>query len=241
MKKNLNLNLINSFLDAIFPLPECFGLICKEDEGDELEYQYDINQAIKKIDPNASLEFGMSKMVIISPKMKNFVIKIPFNGYYSETYYLDGDNDELEWVSFYQAPTEDGSDYCYAEYEKFKSLKNKGLNCFIAKTLFYKEIDGIRVFLQEKVTPSFFTGGGSPSKMSTNLALKWKKERKYFLSIDAAWVAACIDYYGKKKTEKFLNYCSNEDEDILSDCHNGNYGYRDDGSPALLDFSGFFG
>ncbi len=239
MKKNFNLDLVNRFLDSIFPLSECFGVTCSEEDGEDFTDRHIFEDAIGAVDPDAKLTWGMSKMVIDSPSL-DFVIKIPFNGYYSETYYEDGDNDELEWCDFYEAPTEDGYDYCLVEFEKFKELSKRGLSLFVANTIFYREIQNFRVFLQEKVNPVFYSGDGIPSKVSKKIALKWKKEKGYH-AIDSTWIANCIDYYGAKKTEKFLNYCYNEDYDIISDCHNGNYGYREDGSPALLDFSGFFG
>ena len=235
----INHKLINDFLNAVFPLPECFGPTYTDFDGDSLENFYTIKDNICKIDPAADVLYGASKLVIISPKLKDFVIKIPFNGYWSETFYEDGDNDELEWVDFYQAPTDDGYDYCYAEYEKYIDLKKAYLKDFVAATIFYKEKDGFRIFLQEKVFSSYVGSKTSLSRKSMDLALKWKKERKFDLYVNAQWVAACLDYYGVKKTKKFLNYCNEVDEDILSDCHEGNYGYRKDGSPVLLDFSGY--
>lgn len=243
MKNYFNLKLVNDLINAIFPLPECFGLTCSEENGDELQDIFFLRNKVKKVDKDAKVLYGMSKLVIKSPHLNNIVIKIPFNGYWSETYYEDGNNDELEWVDFYQAPTEDGYDYCFAEYKKFKLLQKRKLGSFVAKTLFYREIDGFRIFLQELIYPTFEKNKISkeiPSKESTKLALQWKKERRCPLMTDANWIAKCIDSYGANKTKKFLKYCEEIDEDILSDCHNGNYGYRPDGTPALLDFSGFF-
>ncbi len=236
----INHELINRFLDAVRPFPECFGPTYTDSDGDGLENIYSIRDNVYNVDPAAQVLYGASKLVIISPKLKDFVIKIPFNGYWSETFYEDGDNDDLEWTDFYQAPTDDGYDYCYAEYEKYKDLKRACLEDFVTKTIFYKEIDGVRIFLQEKVI-CHFSGTFEPSsRKSMDLALKWKKEGKFDFYVEAKWVANCLDYYGVKKTEKFLNYCNEVDDDILSDCHNGNFGYRKDGSPVLLDFSGYF-
>lgn len=234
----INHTLINKFLDAVFPLPEQFGATTT-DEGDEFVDGIFIRDAIKKVDPEAKLLWGMSKMVINSPKL-DFVIKIPFNGYYSQTYYENEDNDELEWCDFYEAPTADCWDYCYAEYEKFKDLKKRNLDSFVAETLFYKEMGDFRIFLQEKIIPSYDKSIKSSIK-SRQIAKKWKQKEYYAMDLD--WIARCIDCYGEKKTKKFLDYCIYEDMDILSDIHRGNYGYRNNitASPALLDFSGFFG
>ena len=193
----INHKLINDFLNAIFPLPEQFG-ITSTDDYDELEDNIFMTYAIEKVDPEAKLLYGMSKMVINSPKL-DFVIKIPFNGYYSQTYYENEDNDELEWCDFYEAPTADCWDYCYAEYEKFKALKKKNLESFVAETIFYKEMGGFRIFLQEKINPAH-DRNIIPSIKSERIAKKWK--RKQYYSMDLDWIASCIDCYGEKKYQK---------------------------------------
>ena len=231
--KAINHKLINNLLDAIFPLPECFGVICTDD-GDELVNDFCIRNAIKRVDPKAVCTYGMSKLVIMSPNLGDYVIKIPFNGYYSQTYYEDGDNEELEWMDFYEAPTIDSWDYCYSEYEKLVDLRKVHLDSFVADTLFYREIDGIKIFLQEKI----YLIDKDPKAKSLHLAKRWKNEKYY--SMNLKWIAKCIDCYGENKTKKFLEYCENVDEDILSDTHGGNYGYRKNGTPALLDYSGFY-
>ena len=86
----------------------------------------------------------MSKFVIMSPYFGDVVIKIPFNGYF---------NYENNWCFFEGGSGPDFTDYCYAEYEKFKELQKHKLNCFVAKTLLYKTIGNFNVFLQERVTP----------------------------------------------------------------------------------------
>lgn len=233
-----NNELVNNILDAVFPLPENFGIILYANNYEEDELLQDIEYNIKQIDSTASIEYGMSKMVIISPKLENIVIKIPFNGYYMEEKDLDTEECKKVWEPFYWAPCSNTSDYCLAEFEKFDRLKTYDLDCFVAKTIYYKNIFDTNVFIQEQVTPVDCSEKVyRPSKKSRDIAEKWHEEEKIYMDTD--WIANCIDKYGQSKVERFLNYCSNIDPDILEDMHGGNYGYREDGTPALLDFSNY--
>ena len=226
-----NHNVINKILKEIFPLPKHFGIIEGVDPTTEI---INITNKIRQIEPTISLYHGASKMVIASPIIGNTVIKIPFNGFYEE----DCETGELYWNDFCWATGSDSSDYCLAEYEKYHRLKTYGLDCFVAKTLYYKTIDGIRIFLQEQITPendlcSFYT----PSQQSKNIANKWYTEGKF--NIESEWIANCLDKYGQSKVKRFLHYCKNIDLDILEDAHGGNYGYRTNGTPAILDYSNY--
>lgn len=225
--------LVDEFLKAVSPLPEHFGVICYSDRKEEPVYFNFFQEAVKKVDPNAVLYFGMSKIVITSPLLNNIVIKIPFNGCFEEGYY-----DYYDWTPFEWASGSDNADYCLTEFEKYKKLKTYGLDCFVAKTLFYKKINNVRIFLQEYVIPeSNSCSIHIPSKKSQGIAYRWKDEGK--ICIDINWIANCLDKYGKSKVERFLNYCDNIDLDILEDIHKGNFGYRRNGTPCLLDFSSF--
>lgn len=225
-----NHELVNQFLEAIFPLPQQFGIFLNEEKSSELtDFSY-FEEVIYDIDPNASICFGASKMVIISPNLGNIVIKIPFNGHFNET--------DDKWCPFMWATGSDPTDYCLAEYEKYNKLKTYGLDCFVAKVLYYKTICGTRIFLQEKITPEDdLCFSNQPSKKSQDLANRWYDEGKFY--INPEWIANCLDKYGTSKVKRFLYYCTNIDLDILEDIHSGNYGYRDNETPCLLDYSNF--
>lgn len=234
MIKKSELKLVDKIIDAICPLPQLFGLFAETPDNDDVwdenypEELLPIVDTIQLIDPCADVLWGMSKLVISSPKMQNFVIKIPFNGYEL----LSG------WYGFEGAPGSDCSDYCLAEYEKYKKLRTYGLNCFVVKTVFYKKVDGVRFFLQEKaICVNSDCTSRLPSQKSLNLAEKWYREGR--ITIDPDWIASCIDFYGKARVKRFLYYCEHIDADILMDMHGGNFGYRKNGSPVLIDFSNF--
>ena len=50
------------------------------------------------------------------------------------------------------------------------------------------------------------------------------------------WLAAAIDYYGFELVENFINFC---DENNIRDWHSANYGWREDGSPVVIDWGGY--
>lgn len=243
-----NHNVVNQILDAIFPLPEEFGVVAYENDAPDLQWEYDLYKRIWTIDEKASIYYGMSKLVIISPEVGDVVIKIPFNGSYEYVYKDDYDeedddnynDDEYEWAPFHYAPGSDQSDYCLAEYEKFQALKTLHLDCFVAKTFLYKVCCGVRVFIQEKVSSiEDCYDDHRPSKQSQDLARKIKREK--FVSLDTDWLANCLDAYKQSKLDKFITYCHKVDYNILSDLHCGNYGYRKNGTPVILDYSDFLG
>lgn len=214
---------VDFILEQIFPLnyenffsDKCFGTLQKK---------------IAEIDKNIKLEKGLTKCVIIPPGA-SFVIKMPFKGT------IFGKSVSL----FSGANAEDRSDYCLAEYNKYLSLKDVSLEKFVAKTYYYKTIDGIRIFIQEKIIPLDNNNTSQHyfnSKDSFNLAEKTLDEYGIY-DIDTEWMGACFEVYGYDKVIEFIEFCTYTDTDLIEDMHEGNYGYRENGEPALLDFSGYF-
>ena len=228
---NFNNKLVDKFLNAVFPLPENFGVVLSNtDVEPPFEYSM-IKRKIQYIDNKAELNFGMSKMIITSPNLGDVVIKIPFNGYFEN-------DDKLDWYDFTNAAGSNPSNYCLTELEKYQELKKHKLNCFVAKTFPYKTINNILILLQEYViTNKNFYSNSKPSYSSIKLVEKWCDEGQAHVNI--YWLADCIDKYGEEKVKQFLYYCNYIDLDILEDFHTSNYGYRKNGTPAILDFSNF--
>lgn len=229
-----NYELINKILEAIFPLPEHFGIITNEDYK-PINFNK-IYTSIKKIDKKANLYYGMSKLVISSPNFGGVVIKIPFNGYFESS---KNKKNIYHWFYFNGAEAADFSDYCLAEYQKYLQLKKKNLHCFVAKTILFKKINNTRIFIQEYALPEEdnYKSIEKPSKESKKLADKLY--HSYDISIDSEWIAFCLDKYGISKTKKFLNYCNLVDLSILMDASYDNYGYRKNKTPCIIDFSDF--
>ena len=152
--------------------------------------------------------------------------------------------DRLEWENFTMAPTENGWDYCEAELDRYNQAKEDGFEQFLAKTEYFGETQyGYPLYLQEKIPNIGDSAPQNISKKSKDRAEELNKpedakyvwERKTHFSTD--WIAAAIEFYGEEITEKFLNYAHEVGLDC--DMHSNNYGYRADGSPVIIDFSGY--
>ena len=238
-------SLIDAFVEDIGYLDKPFGLLINDGEPENPIYFEELQEQILDIDSGADFHFGMSKFVITAPSLGDIVIKVPFSGTYD--YYGDDCADNFSkndivinegdywytYTPFYK------QDYCQIEYKKYKALWRKNLDCFVAKTQYYKTLpNGISVFLQEKVIPKYDDWHNrKPSLRSKDIAKRWIYND--VLALDSTWLASCIDFYGEPKTRRFMDYCNNEDTDILADPHSGNLGYREDNTPVILDYSNF--
>lgn len=243
---NIDYKIVDSILEAISPLPHHFGACISNNGGEQPPFDYEeILDRAKIIDPQIEIRFGISKLVIISTLLPYHVIKIPFNGMYEEEYDDDSDSMVPIWYDFIgSAAVHDFSDYCLYEYEEYHSLKKQRLQCFVAKTIFYRTFEDKRIFLQERAVclddiDSCSTINVIPKESnSMKIAKQLLKERKA-KAVTTEWLAACIQWYGLKTVMKFFKYCLTENYHLLHDCHGGNYGYRLNGTPCLLDFSDF--
>ena len=202
-----------------------------------------LDWAFRKVLPKTAAYHGVSKMAIVIPE-SHYVIKVPFNGKW-DTYY-DDDNDAYEecWEDFMYANPENYSfDYCRDELDKYERAVSAGLGIFFAETLFYGYTrGGYPLYLQEKVRPDSHLRRADTPKAKENsfTVVKSKREKDYnWKRLPEEWLAMAIDKYGLKLVERFIDFINNEEPEISDDLHGGNYGYRYDGSPVLLDFSGW--
>ena len=260
---NFNSHVVNKFINNISPIlsRSPFGLLVKEGEPEEPIYYNEIEEKILDIDNGAEIRYGISKMVISAPSLRDVVIKIPFNGIYDFYYddylypydkddylypydktditFFDGEDHYYYYTQFNSAENNiNNSDYCATELEKYNTLKTFGLDNFVAKTEFYNTSNNIRFYLQEKAMSmeEDFKKRRSSFK-SKNTARQWIEDE--MMTIDVEWAGMCIDYYGEELTKQFLDYCNYQDDIIISDPHMGNFGYRKNGEPIVIDFSGF--
>lgn len=246
----INTKVINSFLEAVSPLlPEKFGTY---DDADTFPNLNEMLYNLRGLDTSAEIRFGVSKMVIIADSLGDEVIKIPFNGMFNfdTKYGYDECEDEYYagpycWQDFEGAPSDmDESDYCLAEYEIYRQLKEEKLQCFVAKTFLYTILpNNFRVFIQEKVIPIDDSESSSLEEL-TPISIQTLQEAQDYRSkknfrATADWIARCIIRYGIKQTERFMNYCCYTNYNINADMHFGNYGYRSNGTPCILDYSNF--
>ena len=235
-------------------VPDFFGGVLGEDNpivedfGHEICNQYD-----------AEWRCGASKMCII-PRESDMVIKLPFKG----TIYYD--NDDCPFLEEFESSGSESCtwDYCLAEVELYNKVAAAGFECFLARTEAYGNThNGHPMYIQEKV--QVYGEGASPSKevsedsrdksntimqsyrnyiyhststeeMSREQLIGWT-----FSEAGEYFIASLIDAYGYDKVADFSAWVFVNARNIAIDLHHGNIGYREsDGTPCLLDFSGFF-
>ena len=232
-------------------LPENFGKAQDEDFIVDID---EIEDKIWAIDHTVEFYSGVSKLVIVAESLGKVAIKVPFNGCYeySEEYYdyLNSDeyDDNEDWdfnSKYYFENFRNGggkwnSDYCAEEYATYKELKELGYEKFVAETELLGGINGMYILIQEFVTSmNDFDKKIINSKKSIEASKRIREDYVSANNVDDDWVAACIEHYGEELSEKFFNYTEEDGYAILADAHWGNYGYREDGSPCVLDYSDY--
>ena len=256
--RELALELVNAVFDMI-PEDYQFGPVCGNDQTPtNFEMIYD---EVKSVDADAELHYGISKLVIISPHLGDYVIKVPFNGMYEENYdYGCSKEDGCDyscrcccdcehgvkpdykdyWCDYSNADSPTGWNYCDAEWQKYKNLRKIGLDCFVAKIYPFIEIGDFKCFIQEVATAENDADGNETSRVtaiSRKKAESLNSEFHYGLNED--WLGLCVEIFGANKVRRFMKYVEEKDPEILNDMHDGNYGYRPNGTPCILDFASF--
>jgi hypothetical protein len=174
---------------------------------------------------------GVSKLCLFFQDY-DWVVKIPFNG---QEYYECRDEKTL-WLPF---NFNCGSwDFCREELLNYEQAEEEGLECFFAETRYFCETNkNYPIYIQEKVIPMLEdTEIRTPSENSLSLA----RTKDFSCRCNEKWIASAIDYYGEELTKKFINFVMMEHPHVGDDLHKGNIGYRLDGSPCVLDYSGWF-
>ena len=181
---------------------------------------------------------GVSKMAIIIPGC-SLVIKIPFNGQWKYEERYNKETGEYEEGEEYFEPFYEYDDYCALEESVYKNAEAAGFDQYLAKTNFYKAIKNCYVYVQERVFGLYSDKASTPTDDSRR---KIKARRDGYIGT-SDWSACFIDFFGEDAFEKFYNYCVYGDDEhemcIDDDLHAGNIGFRADGSPVILDYSGW--
>lgn len=220
-------------------IPEDFGM----DEQSDMIWQDGLIESQLNGDFGSySVDNGVSKAVIIFDYLP-FVIKIPMWGmwYYHEDY--DEENDEYyysesEFGYFYCGSENNSKDYCLKEFERIQAMIEAGFGKLVPETEWVcADAAGRNFYMQEKVIP--YRSHVSKTTPSDASLEKAKNQECKYCSCSADWRAMVIDCYGEQFWKDFVDWDSENEMYILSDMHSGNYGYRNDGSPVLLDIGGF--
>lgn len=200
---------------------------------------------------------GCSKSVFHFNEFKDYVFKIPYIGYaYIEDedtqYYKDCAEEErvptyfcFDDVTLYKNASNDGlypvdaNDYCAAEEYIYRMARKYKVHQMLAKTTFLGFVCGIPVYVSANAGKTYSPKKQSneTSKIAKDMIDKSRKEHKdSYSEFDATECGVFIETYGRKATQRFIDFLYKEK---ISDLHTGNYGYDALGNLKIIDYSGF--
>lgn len=202
-------------------VPENFGGFYGGDWSDEMMF------VLKQLSCDSDEEgeawsYGASKMVFFIDA--ETVVKLPFQGLIDDEY--DQENGEFVFREF------EAGNYCQIEEEIYDAAIDEGLDMFFAGTQFGGfTANGYPFYISERVKQC---GGKTPSQNSLERA---DQMRMYSMGeFSRFWLAEAIEWYGEELVSRLIDFVNDQ---RINDLTSGNTGYRADGAPVLLDYSGF--
>lgn len=224
-------------------IPEQFG------SNEYNEETGGIDEMFAQLPGEVITRWGATQFVIMT-KDSDKVAKIPFNGEefeVEEPYYDEDGNEQFEYNTGFDYFR---TNYCNLSYELYCDAEERGIEQILAKIEYFgNSTNGVGIYLQEAVMPFDYVEGNSNyfkteeerTRSRERLAEANKKytNREYSLGwymFPTDWAAAALDYYGEEFMTEFLHFCR---DNGLNDFHDGNVGWRKDGSPVICDWAGF--
>ena len=162
--------------------------------------------------------------------------------------------DELEnWVIKFPITRNDGLNFCKIEAENYAAAKEAGLEEFFAETYYIGEYKGYSFSLQEKVRPD---EDGFEDILYDYARDIVDEDYMYVINREddeERYRSDCIREYVEEMNDEqiieiIFSGISFEDYDKLidfigvhgiNDLHTGNYGFRKDNTPVIIDFGGY--
>lgn len=195
---------------------------------EDAEETYAIEDVYHQLDDDVKTAYGASKFVIILNDDE--VVKVPFNGCY---WYDDDAEGGMRFDEF------NNNDYCATEAAVYADAVALGVEKFFASTKYYgSTIDHTPIYVAERVYTLYendeLRNNITTTKDSIDKAKEISKEyHKYFPQI---WLEKAVEYYGEKAVIDLMAFIELEH---INDFNTGNVGFRKDGSPVILDYSGY--
>lgn len=168
------------------------------------------------------IESGCSKLVIV-PKNRSYVIKIPWTGCYEDVYDEEKDREHVYRYDY-------GIDYCPMEDEiNYYNDTDEEARQYLAENEFVGLYnDSIPIYVQEKVK---YIGWGA----ATNTSVSNKFSAK-----------ACVYSLGTKIAKMIVEQLGYDEGfrvvrelDNIDDLHSGNYGFDKYGNFKIIDYAGY--
>ena len=248
-----------------FYVPKQFGQTWEQ----EFELPNQIYNIMQKSGLSWAEFHGASKLVLALPELK-VAIKIPFTGEFLEPEDRSGEYDfcdgcekscccdmccpnreeryaireecEADFDPFYGAGDYEW-DYCGLEVEYYTQIAEYGFAKFYAETAFLGTTqNGFPCYIQEWCESYDDSDADtSSSEHSRSHVQELKTNTSYRSYFYDEWVALAVERYGEELVDSFLLNFLREHNEYVGDMHSGNFGFRADGSPVIIDFSDFMG
>jgi len=201
--------------------PEEFG--CAFDSAEESPA---LEEVYSQLDIDVETTYGLSKFVIFLNEKE--VVKIPFNGHFSFDE-CDEETGEFFFEPFFVP------DYCDIEAAVYEDAITEGLGCFFAAT----RLAGVTntqkpVYVSERVYDFYNEEKRNACHAPSKDSLKKAEEADTDFPYD--WLARAYEFYGDELTNRFIEFVKDAG---INDFHSGNVGFRANGAPVLLDYSGY--
>lgn len=202
-------------------IPDRFG---KDEMGDYSDEVWEVIDELPEEIQN-SVATGASKFVFSLNEKE--VVKIPFDGMWQEVDWDEFDDNCEGDFSF----TPYDNNYCEIETSVYADAVAAGVEMFFASTKYVGVSKNNKpIYVSEKVNNWYHGWKPTPSKGSVEKAEQTESE----LSTD--WLAVAYEVYGDDLVNRLLDFICDEG---IDDLHRGNLGVRQDGTPCILDYSGF--
>lgn len=191
------------------------------------------------IEDDYQVFMGMTKLVIV-PKHKDYVIKIPFTGFYKEDEIIEDDWDYEP--TFVLSRKRFGKSSCKKEIQIY-SCSTQSLKKLLLPLEYFGNIDNISIYIQKKYQVDY-----------SNTDYHWKDEaidsimppiKKKLVekvskdtnsTLEWSFISLIIRQYGIKETYEMLNEINDWG---ISDLHAGNYGFDKNGNVIIFDYAGY--
>ena len=209
----------------------CFDELCEDTaEGSVFEY-VDFN-----IFDN-DFATGASKMVLYPLEAKDYVVKIPFEGYICEDWNYDTDEPNYYFAQFEEAPFGDSWDYCYSEMEFYDLAEESKVSEYFLKVERIGRVGSNHpIYIQRKA--EIVSNISKEYRVSNEERTKsmeiCKENHVDWFNLD--WTSHFIRTYGVQELIKLDVFIKGHG---MSDFHDGNLGYCD-GKPVIVDYGGYY-
>lgn len=196
-----------------------------------------------KNDDISEIHAGVTKIVFVLKDYPDYVVKVPFLGVF------DFDEDKNVLFAGKKNDTRVSVtrkwDYCEREAKIFEMACENNVEKFFAGTYFLDFINDYPFYISDRIMDTFedhYDSWDSSESERSSLSENsyedaLKISRAYYSSMSNNDMAIFVENFGTEDAEEFAAFCY---DNHINDLHDGNLGLRFDGSPCVIDYSGFF-